>query len=115
MHFWNVLYAKGKPVAIIDLDFLQRGVLISDLAYACIWLDAWEDERAGQWYGIMRRYLTAYEHGRQEPLSVAERKCLPWLRVWTHVFFFLSSVQISWNSVEEGIVDLKAAESLIRG
>ena len=45
MHFWNVLYAQGNPVAIIDFDFLQRGILLYDLAYANIWLSTWEQER----------------------------------------------------------------------
>jgi Ser/Thr protein kinase RdoA (MazF antagonist) len=114
MHFWNVLYAKGEPVAIIDLDFLQQGILISDIAYACIWLDAWESERGGEWRGVMRRYLTAYEDGRQKPLSVTERESLPWLRVRTHIFFFLCSVQISWSDVDEEQEDLKTAESLVQ-
>ncbi len=42
MHFWNVLYAHGEPVAIIDLDFLQYGILLFDLAYAARWLKCWK-------------------------------------------------------------------------
>lgn len=111
MHFWNVLYTEGNPVAIIDLDFLQRGYLISDLAYACIWLAAWEHERGGDWCGVMRKYLAAYEYGRQKPLSEIEKECLPWFRVLTHIFFFF---QVSWDNVEADLVDLEAAEKLIQ-
>lgn len=47
MHFWNVLYAEGVPVSIIDFDFLQRGILVFDIAYAHLWLSPWERERGG--------------------------------------------------------------------
>ncbi len=49
LHFWNVLYAGHLPVAIVDLDFLRRGYLLTDLAYQSIWLEAWDRDRGGQW------------------------------------------------------------------
>ena len=111
MHFWNVIYFGGKPVAIIDLDFLQRGYLIADIAYACIWLDAWEHERDGEWLGVMERYIRAYEFGRQSPLSLVEKECLPWFRVLTHIFFFF---QNSLSDTEDSLEDLSAAETIVR-
>ncbi|MFC1719080.1 phosphotransferase enzyme family protein, partial [Candidatus Poribacteria bacterium] len=99
MHFWNVLYSSGgKPVAIIDLDFLQHGYLIADIAYASIWLDAWEHRLGGEWLGVMERYIKAYESGRQSPLNAAERECLPWFRALTLVFFFF---QNSLSNIED--------------
>lgn len=110
MHFWNVLYSEGNPVGIIDLDFLQRGYLIADIAYACIWLNAWE-HHGGEWLGVMERYISAYEFGRQYPLSLSERECLPWFRVLTHLFFFFQNL---WKDTEDGLGDLDAAEAIAR-
>lgn len=112
MHFWNVLYAKDKPVAIIDFDFLQRGILLCDIAYACIWLTGWERERGGEWLGIMDRYISAYEEGRGMVLNDAERACLPYLRVWDNLFSFIREVAMSWGRLEKALLDLNAAESL---
>ena len=111
MHFWNVLYLGGKPVAIIDLDFLQCGYLIADIAYACIWLDAWEHERGGEWLGVMERYIKAYEFGRRSPLGLAEKECLPWFWALTNIFFFF---QNSVSDTEDGLEDLSAAEIIVR-
>jgi Ser/Thr protein kinase RdoA (MazF antagonist) len=109
MHFWNVLYSEGNPVAIIDLDFLQRGYLIADIAYACIWLDAWESERGAEWAGVMEKYIKAYEFGRQSQLNIAERECLLWFRLLIHISFFFQS---SWGEFEEGLKDLQTAKEL---
>ena len=109
MHFWNVLYCGDSPVAIVDLDFLQRGVLIHDLAYAYIWLNAWED-KGGVWADVGARYVAAYESGRESGLSAAEREALPFLRVWIHLFFFLGKVRVSWNRAAEAHEDLCCAE-----
>jgi len=110
MHFWNVLYSGGKPVAIIDLDFLQRGYLIADIAYASIWLDAWEQRLGGEWLGVMKRYIRAYEFGRQSPLNLVEKECLPWFRALTHIFFFF---QNSCSNIEDGLDDLSSAETIV--
>jgi len=111
MHFWNVLYdSDGKPVAIIDLDFLQHGYLIADIAYASIWLDAWEHRLGGEWLGVMDRYIKAYEFGRQSSLNAAEGECLPWFRVLTHIFFFF---QNSLSNIEDGLEDLSSAEKIV--
>ena len=111
MHFWNVLYSGGRPVAIIDLDFLQRGYLIADIAYASIWLDAWEHMRGGEWLGVMERYIRAYEFGRQSPLNLAEKECLPWFRALTHIFFFFQNLL---SNTEDGLEDLSSAETIVR-
>ena len=114
MHFWNVLYAGERPVAIIDLDFLQSGPLLYDIAYASIWLTAWERDRAGEWQGVLDRYLAAYEQGRQRELTPTERECLPWARVLHDLFFFLSGVYHSWDRLPHCIADLESAEEMVR-
>lgn len=114
MHFWNVLYSDGMPVGIVDLDFLQRGLLLGDLAYAHTWLTAWQRDRGGEWSDITERYLAAYEDGRQLPLSSAEHERLPWARVLNHALFFLNPMQLSWDRAAENLDDLQAAETLAR-
>ena len=113
MHFWNVLYVRHEPVAVVDLDFLQRGYLIADIAYASVWLTAWDRDRDGLWRGIQDRYIAAYEQGRRREMSDAERRCLPWARVMNALFFFLQNIvysrdQAKWRD------DLKEAQDLVR-
>ena len=110
MHFWNVLYSGGQPIAIIDLDFLQRGILLHDLAYASYWLTEWT-KRGGVWSDIFHRYLAAYEEGRQSPLTAGERFCLRWLTVYRGIFFFLSEARLSWTRVMHDRHDLEEAEA----
>jgi Ser/Thr protein kinase RdoA (MazF antagonist) len=113
MHFWNVLYVRHEPVAIVDLDFLQRGYLLADVAYACVWLTFWDRDRGGLWRGIQDRYITAYEQGRQRALTDAERQCLPWARVMNALFFFLQNIVDSRGQAEwRG--DLTEAQDLVR-
>ena len=113
MHFWNVLYADGMPVGIIDFDFLQRGFLIFDVAYACLWLYPWERDRGDAWANISAKYIGAYEEARQWPLSVGEKACLSWCQVWLSVFFFLSKAQRTSEDIEKAVVDdLRPAEAL---
>ncbi|MBT4499705.1 MAG: phosphotransferase [Gemmatimonadetes bacterium] len=114
MHFWNVLYKDKQPVAIIDLDFLQRGILIHDLAYAYIWLAAWESRRGGAWEGIGKRYVEAYETGRGQPLTDEEWICLPYFRIHIHLHFVLDKLRISWNRLAEAEEDLVEAEEVER-
>ena len=109
MHFWNVLYSGQQPVAIVDLDFLQQGYLIADLAYASIWLNAWDRDRKGDWVGIMARYLESYESGRQRSLTQAERDCLPWMRVVLDLFFFQQNVLAHPDIEEKWRGDLNSA------
>lgn len=113
MHFWNVLYSGGRPVGIIDFDFLQRGILAYDLAYADIWLDAWERERPA-WRGVRQRYRDAYGMGREEPLRETEAAALPWLRIRIHLMFWLDQVRISWNRAEKRMEDYENAERIFR-
>jgi len=114
MHFWNVLYRNSHPVAIIDLDFLQRGILIHDLAYAYIWLAAWERRLGGEWDGIGKRYVEAYEAGRGQPFSDDERFCFPYFRVLIHLHFVLDKLRVSWNRLEGAEEDLVEAEETER-
>ena len=112
-HFWNVLYTRHQPVAIVDLDFLQRGYLIADLAYASVWLSFWDRDRGGPWRGIQDRYLAAYEQGRGMMLSDGERRCLPWARAMNALFFFLQNIL---HSDGEGMWrnDLTEAQEIVR-
>ena len=112
-HFWNILYKDGAPVAVIDLDFLQRGVLAHDLAYASHWLAAW-GRRGGAWRDIRARYLGAYEEGRQQSLSPAERASLPWLHAYSSIFFFVSKARLSWRRVARDTHDLSDAEGILK-
>lgn len=113
MHFWNVLYRDDQPVAVIDLDFLQRGVLLHDLAYASHWLTEWS-KRGGPWGNITTDYLAAYEQGRDSRLAEEERLCLPWLLALSGVFFFVSKARLSWNRLAHDRHDLEQAEDLIQ-
>jgi Ser/Thr protein kinase RdoA (MazF antagonist) len=112
IHFWNVLYTDKQPVAIIDLDFLQRGFLIHDLAYAYIWLEAWEKRLGGVWKGVGPRYVKAYEAGRDQALVEEERICLPYFRVLIHLHFSISKLRLSWNRLKEAEEDLVEAEEV---
>ena len=120
MHFWNVLYDKGDPVAIIDFDFLQRGILLYDLAYASIWLSTWEEEKGFQksggerWLGITERYFEAYGVGRDMPVTQEERDCLAWLRIRIHLLFFFDNVRFSWNRLGKAMRDLESAEDVFK-
>ena len=111
LHFWNVLYREDDPVAIIDLDFLQRGVLLHDLAYPFIWLSAWEKDRGGAWANVGERFLAAYEEGRGFGLTKEEQLAFPYLRVWINLFFFLFKVHTSWDGLEDAVGDLELAEA----
>lgn len=113
MHFWNVLYRAGEPAAIIDFDFLQKGVLALDLAYAGIWLTTWERERGGPWSGVRDRYLAAYQDGRGKSLTDAETAALPWLQVRIHLMFFLDQVRSSWRRLPKAMEDLNSAEDIL--
>ena len=113
MHFWNVMYSNGMPVAIMDLDFLQKGILLFDLAYASIWLEAWERDRGAPWKDVTERYLAAYGRGREAPLSDAEVACLPWCRSLVHIMFFLYSIHFGWQGVEKGREDLTEADRVM--
>jgi len=110
MHFWNVLYADGMPVAIIDLDFLQAGPLVFDVAYASIWLGGWERERGGEWNGITERYIEAYGEGRRRAFTEAETEALPQARALTRLLFFLYAAEVSAERAEEAMPDLERAE-----
>ena len=74
-HFWNVLYIQHEPIAMIDLDCLQQGYLIADVAYASIWLTFWQRTRrrmarhSGPLSGRLRRRppRTAQPDGKAEP------------------------------------------------
>lgn len=120
MHFWNVLYDKGDPIAIIDFDFLQWGILLYDLAYASIWLSTWEREKGFQkeggerWLGITERYFDAYGAGRDMPLTNEERDCLVWLRIRIHLLFFFDNVRFSWNRLGKAMEDLESAEQVLQ-
>ncbi|HJP33236.1 MAG TPA: phosphotransferase [Candidatus Latescibacteria bacterium] len=113
LHFWNVLYRADQPACIIDLDFLQRGVLLHDLAYASHWLKEWT-KRGGVWSDITARYLAAYEEGRESALTATEQSCLPWLLAYSGVFFFVSKARVSWNRLTQDQHDLEQAEDVIR-
>jgi len=112
IHFWNVLYTKGMPSAVIDLDFLQQGALIFDVAYACGWLAHWEQNFGPEWNGIMRRYIEAYQSGRKIPLTELERLALPWARIQTSIFFFIQVASFGWEKTAGQINDLQKAEDL---
>ena len=56
LHFWNVLYRADQPACIIDLDFLQQGILLHDVAYASHWLKEWA-KRGGVWSDITARVI----------------------------------------------------------
>lgn len=113
-HFWNILYRHDQPIAVIDLDFLQRGVLLHDLAYAGHWLGEWT-KRGGAWSDISARYLAAYEEGRGLPLTAEERSCLPWLLAYSGLFFFVGKARLSWNLLDRDRQDLEQAEAVLRG
>ena len=112
MHFWNVLYSGQQPVAIVDLDFLQQGYLIADLAYASIWLDAWDRDRKGDWVGIRARFIESYESGRQRALTQAERECLPCMRIVIDLFFFQQNVLRHPDIEEQWRGDLNSAREV---
>jgi Ser/Thr protein kinase RdoA (MazF antagonist) len=115
MHFWNVLYKEGMPAAVIDLDFLQRGVLLCDVAYACGWLAHWEKHSGAHWQGIMNRYIEAYGAGRNFPLSATEWEALPWARIRSSIFFFIQVASIDWEKTKNQMDDLLNAEALLAG
>jgi Ser/Thr protein kinase RdoA (MazF antagonist) len=112
LHFWNVLYSGQQAVAIVDLDFLQRGYLIADLAFESEWLIAWERDRGGPWLGIMDRYIAAYEQGRRDPLTDIEKQCLPWARLVNHVFFFFQNIAGACHDEDKWRGDLNSAKNL---
>ena len=111
MHPFNVLYEGKWPVAIADIDFLQRGVLLYDIAYTHIWLTGSRD-RGIEWRDIERDYLAAYSEGRGTPLSSDEHFCVPWFRIRTHMLFFLRVVGDSWDRYEPNNEDWVAIESI---
>jgi len=113
MHFWNVLYIANQPVAIIDLDFLQSGALIFDLAYASIWLSAWDREHDA-WRGITKRYFAAYEIALGRPLLSVEQQALPWARMMTALHFFSQRAGTPTDNPLSEDEDLRAAETLMR-
>jgi ATP-dependent Clp protease adapter protein ClpS len=75
----NVLFRHGRPVLLVDFDFMGERARIDDLALTlhCASSDLGTRAGAAEDRARLRRLVVGYDLGLELPLSTAERAALP--------------------------------------